>query len=100
MQTGDILYFPRGVIHQANTPANEKNSYSTHVTISTYQNLYLFSNHIIIIFLSHKYLNILSNNMEFATSVIENSLQRAFKTNIELRRGLPIGFFQQVNLHL
>ncbi len=43
LQTGDILYFPRGIIHQANTPANETNSFSTHITISTYQNLYLIS---------------------------------------------------------
>uniref|UniRef100_A0A8C8RAJ8 Bifunctional lysine-specific demethylase and histidyl-hydroxylase n=1 Tax=Pelusios castaneus TaxID=367368 RepID=A0A8C8RAJ8_9SAUR len=33
---GDLLYFPRGTIHQADTPPG--GSYSTHVTISTYQN--------------------------------------------------------------
>ncbi|NWU91822.1 RIOX2 oxygenase, partial [Upupa epops] len=36
LQPGDLLYFPRGTIHQADTPPGI--SYSTHVTISTYQN--------------------------------------------------------------
>lgn len=35
-QPGDLLYFPRGTIHQADTPLGV--SHSTHVTISTYQN--------------------------------------------------------------
>lgn len=41
LEPGDILFFHRGIIHQANTPnlVSENNmcSYSTHVTISTYQ---------------------------------------------------------------
>jgi ribosomal protein L16 Arg81 hydroxylase len=37
LKQGDILYFPRGFIHQANTPANDTNMHSTHITISTYQ---------------------------------------------------------------
>lgn len=36
LQPGDLLYFPRGTIHQADTPPGIP--YSTHVTISTYQN--------------------------------------------------------------
>ncbi|NXJ79411.1 RIOX2 oxygenase, partial [Trogon melanurus] len=36
LKPGDLLYFPRGTIHQADTPVGV--SYSTHVTISTYQN--------------------------------------------------------------
>ncbi|KFP89691.1 Bifunctional lysine-specific demethylase and histidyl-hydroxylase MINA [Apaloderma vittatum] len=36
LKPGDLLYFPRGTIHQADTPLGV--SYSTHVTISTYQN--------------------------------------------------------------
>ncbi|NXT64247.1 RIOX2 oxygenase, partial [Chaetops frenatus] len=36
LKPGDLLYFPRGTIHQADTPHGI--SYSTHVTISTYQN--------------------------------------------------------------
>ncbi|XP_058040977.1 ribosomal oxygenase 2 isoform X3 [Ahaetulla prasina] len=33
---GDMLYFPRGTIHQADTPLGT--SHSTHITISMYQN--------------------------------------------------------------
>ncbi|NWR44401.1 RIOX2 oxygenase, partial [Regulus satrapa] len=36
LKPGDLLYFPRGTIHQADTPQGI--SHSTHVTISTYQN--------------------------------------------------------------
>ncbi|NXG00364.1 RIOX2 oxygenase, partial [Sakesphorus luctuosus] len=36
LKPGDLLYFPRGTIHQADTPLGT--SYSTHLTISTYQN--------------------------------------------------------------
>uniref|UniRef100_A0A8D0GV40 Bifunctional lysine-specific demethylase and histidyl-hydroxylase n=1 Tax=Sphenodon punctatus TaxID=8508 RepID=A0A8D0GV40_SPHPU len=36
LRPGDLLYFPRGTIHQADTPPGI--AYSTHVTISTYQN--------------------------------------------------------------
>ncbi|KAH0624942.1 hypothetical protein JD844_032882 [Phrynosoma platyrhinos] len=36
LKPGDLLYFPRGTIHQAATPPSV--SHSTHVTISTYQN--------------------------------------------------------------
>jgi ribosomal protein L16 Arg81 hydroxylase len=42
LKPGDILYFPRGFIHQAKTPKLEKNSYSTHITISTFQNKYVY----------------------------------------------------------
>ncbi|XP_066555579.1 ribosomal oxygenase 2 [Amia ocellicauda] len=37
LKAGDLLYFPRGVIHQADTPAGVE--HSTHLTISTYQNM-------------------------------------------------------------
>ncbi|XP_027488243.1 ribosomal oxygenase 2-like [Corapipo altera] len=36
VEPGDLLYLPRGTIHQADTPLGT--SHSTHVTISTYQN--------------------------------------------------------------
>ncbi|XP_041949589.1 LOW QUALITY PROTEIN: ribosomal oxygenase 2 [Alosa alosa] len=37
LKAGDLLYFPRGTIHQANTPAEV--DHSTHLTLSTYQNM-------------------------------------------------------------
>ncbi|KAG7516551.1 hypothetical protein JOB18_034627 [Solea senegalensis] len=35
LKAGDVLYFPRGTIHQASTPAGV--DHSTHLTLSTYQ---------------------------------------------------------------
>ncbi|XP_028452255.1 ribosomal oxygenase 2 [Perca flavescens] len=37
LKAGDLLYFPRGTIHQANTPAGV--DHSTHLTLSTYQRM-------------------------------------------------------------
>ncbi|XP_046873046.1 ribosomal oxygenase 2 [Hypomesus transpacificus] len=36
LKAGDLLYFPRGTIHQADTPVGVE--HSTHLTLSTYQN--------------------------------------------------------------
>lgn len=36
LKPGDLLYFPRGTIHQAETPSGL--AHSIHLTISTYQN--------------------------------------------------------------
>ncbi|KAI3373382.1 hypothetical protein L3Q82_021932 [Scortum barcoo] len=38
LKAGDLLYFPRGTIHQASTPAGV--DHSTHLTLSTYQRMY------------------------------------------------------------
>ncbi|XP_042355741.1 ribosomal oxygenase 2 isoform X2 [Plectropomus leopardus] len=37
LKAGDLLYFPRGTIHQADTPAGTE--HSTHLTLSTYQRM-------------------------------------------------------------
>ncbi|CAL8266096.1 unnamed protein product [Merluccius merluccius] len=37
LKAGDLLYFPRGTIHQAETPVGV--DHSTHLTLSTYQNM-------------------------------------------------------------
>jgi hypothetical protein len=36
--------------------------------------------------------------MEFISSVIESAVRNSFDNNLELRRGLPIGFFRQVRV--
>ncbi|CAF0710194.1 unnamed protein product [Brachionus calyciflorus] len=78
LEPGDILFFHRGIIHQANTPdltnENESSSHSTHITISTYQNF---------------------NRMEYLLSTIEFAIRNSFKENLSLRQGLPIGFLKQ-----
>ena len=37
-QPGDLLYFPRGTVHEAEAVGSKE--HSTHVTISTYQHKY------------------------------------------------------------
>ncbi|EQC40247.1 hypothetical protein, variant [Saprolegnia diclina VS20] len=64
LNEGDLLYFPRGVIHQACTGS----TFSTHVTISIYHH------------------NSWANFMEVALPRI---VRRAFEHDIEFRRGLP-----------
>ncbi|DBA02889.1 TPA: hypothetical protein N0F65_005916 [Lagenidium giganteum] len=67
LNEGDLLYFPRGVIHQAST----SKEFSTHVTISVYQH------------------NSWANFMEVALPRI---IRRAFDADVEFRRGLPINY--------
>ncbi|OQR93116.1 nucleolar protein [Achlya hypogyna] len=64
LNEGDLLYFPRGIIHQACT----SNAFSTHVTISVYHH------------------NSWANFMEVA---LPRVVRRAFEHDVEFRRGLP-----------
>nr|CCA20228.1 nucleolar protein putative [Albugo laibachii Nc14] len=65
LEQGDVLYMPRGVIHQAHT---DNKVFSTHVTISVYQR------------------QSWSNFMELAMPRI---IHRAFANDVEFRRGVP-----------
>ena len=64
LQCGDVLYLPRGTIHEAVS----QEGFSTHVTISVYQH--------------YNYRRLLSQ-------VLEKTLDACFQTNLELRKGLP-----------
>nr|XP_033799488.1 ribosomal oxygenase 2 isoform X2 [Geotrypetes seraphini] len=66
LKPGDILYFPRGTIHQADTPAG--GLHATHLTISTYQN---------------------SSWGDFLLDVIPGLVFDAMKDILDLRRGMP-----------
>ena len=66
MHPGDLLYLPRGVIHEAVA----MDSFSTHITISVFQ--------------KHNFKALLS-------SLVPKVLEATFSEDIELRRGLPIG---------
>ncbi|KAF1332222.1 Nucleolar protein, partial [Globisporangium splendens] len=70
LEEGDLLYFPRGVVHQA---ATDDKQFSTHVTISVYQH------------------NAWANFLEVALPRI---IRRAFDSDIDFRRGLPVGYLQ------
>ncbi|KAF0720378.1 Aste57867_354 [Aphanomyces stellatus] len=64
LEEGDMLYFPRGTIHQAST----SDAFSTHVTISIYHH------------------NSWANFMEVALPKV---LRRAFEKDVAFRQGLP-----------
>ncbi|XP_076876143.1 ribosomal oxygenase 2 [Brachyhypopomus gauderio] len=66
LKAGDLLYFPRGTIHQADTPAGAE--HSTHLTLSTYQN---------------------TSWGDFLLDVLPGFLFDSMKTDISLRSGLP-----------
>ncbi|XP_059620316.1 bifunctional lysine-specific demethylase and histidyl-hydroxylase NO66 [Phlebotomus argentipes] len=67
LEPGDLLYFPRGTIHQAHTVEDH---HSLHLTISTYQ----------------KY-----SWADFLERVVPAALSIAIESDPEFRRGLPLG---------
>ncbi|KAI9590662.1 hypothetical protein GQX74_008829 [Glossina fuscipes] len=66
LQPGDILYFPRGIIHQAKT---EPGYHSLHLTLSVYQ--------------KQSYADLLEK-------MVPLMLEKAIYNNPDLRRGLPL----------
>jgi len=65
---GDVLYFPRGTIHQADTP---NDTHSLHITLSTYQK---------------------NSWTDFMEKLIPGALQIAFEEDREFRQGLPLNY--------
>ncbi|NXF79821.1 RIOX2 oxygenase, partial [Sclerurus mexicanus] len=74
LKPGDLLYFPRGTIHQADTPPGT--SYSTHVTISTYQN---------------------NSWADFLLDAIPGLVFDTAKDDVTLRTSIPRQLLMQVN---
>ncbi|KAM3956444.1 bifunctional lysine-specific demethylase and histidyl-hydroxylase NO66 [Aphomia sociella] len=74
LEAGDLLYFPRGYIHQGVTIEGE---HSLHVTISMYQ--------------KHSWADLFEK-------MIPAALQMAINENIELRRGLPFDIYDHFGL--
>ncbi|KAE9029566.1 hypothetical protein PR003_g18726 [Phytophthora rubi] len=68
VEEGDLLYFPRGVVHQACT---DKKQFSTHVTVSVYQH------------------NTWANFLEVA---LPRVIRHAFDSDVAFRKGLPVGY--------
>jgi len=71
LKAGDLLYFPRGTIHQA--VASSSQTHSTHITISTYQH--------------HSW-------GDYLNSIFPELLQEAMDSDVSFRRGLPINFLK------
>jgi len=70
LSAGDVLYFPRGTVHQAIT---EEQQHSLHITLSVYQ--------------QQAYANLLETLMPMV-------LKKAVDQSVALRRGLPLHTFQ------
>ncbi|KOB67967.1 Lysine-specific demethylase NO66 [Operophtera brumata] len=74
LEAGDMLYFPRGYIHQGITIDGE---HSLHVTVSMYQ--------------KHSWADLFEK-------LIPAALQMAITDNVELRRGLPFDIYNNFGL--
>lgn len=74
LEAGDLLYFPRGYIHQATTVPDH---HSLHITLSVYQ--------------KHSYGDLLELLMPMA-------VQTAIDQNVSLREGLPLDMWQVMGL--
>lgn len=74
LEAGDMLYFPRGYIHQGVTVDGE---HSLHVTISMYQ--------------KHTWADLVEKLMPAAVQI-------AISENVELRRGLPFDLYDHFGL--
>lgn len=74
LEAGDMLYFPRGFIHQGVTIDGE---HSLHVTISTYQ--------------KHSWADLFEKLMPAA-------VQMAISENLDLRKGLPFDVYDHYGL--
>ncbi|KAF0311296.1 Ribosomal oxygenase 1 [Amphibalanus amphitrite] len=68
LKAGDLLYFPRGTIHQGRSLPDE---HSMHITISCYQHVAW---------------------ADLLEKMVPVALQTAITEDVEFRRGLPVGF--------
>lgn len=69
LEPGDLLYFPRGIVHQAHTVPG---SHSLHITLSVYQkNAYA----------------------DLFETLMPNLLKKVIDKNVEFRRGLPLNIW-------
>lgn len=68
LEAGDILYFPRGFIHQARSLPD---AHSLHITISTYQ---------------------CNTWHDVMKEMMNEALETAMKNDVEFRRGVPLNF--------
>ncbi|XP_066249895.1 ribosomal oxygenase 1 [Euwallacea similis] len=73
LKAGDLLYFPRGTIHEGRT----KDEHSLHITISVYQHT--------------AYADLLEQ-------AIPAALKKAATENVEFRKGLPLNYLKHIGL--
>lgn len=70
LEVGDLLYFPRGTIHEGFT---DENAHSLHITVSVYQKT--------------AYTDLMENVLKYA-------LQAASSEDVEFREGLPLQYLK------
>ncbi|KOC60423.1 Lysine-specific demethylase NO66 [Habropoda laboriosa] len=70
LNAGDLLYFPRGTIHQGETIDD---THSLHITLSVYQK---------------------NSWCDFLEKLLPDALKTATETNSEFRKGLPIDYLR------
>jgi lysine-specific demethylase/histidyl-hydroxylase NO66 len=71
LEAGEVLYFPRGTIHEGCT---DENSHSLHITVSVYQRT--------------AYADLLEN-------LLPAALKKAAENNVEYRKGLPLHYLKK-----
>lgn len=74
LEPGDLLYFPRGFIHQANAIGD---THSLHITLSVYQQ---------------------QSIGDFLKLAVNSAIDRAIAENVSFRAGLPLNFFNEMGL--
>ncbi|XP_037813412.1 bifunctional lysine-specific demethylase and histidyl-hydroxylase NO66 isoform X2 [Lucilia sericata] len=74
LEPGDVLYFPRGTIHQACT---EPGYHSLHITLSVYQK---------------------QSFADLFEKMLPLMLQKAIASSVDLRRGLPLHAWQHAGI--
>uniref|UniRef100_A0A336L1S4 Bifunctional lysine-specific demethylase and histidyl-hydroxylase n=1 Tax=Culicoides sonorensis TaxID=179676 RepID=A0A336L1S4_CULSO len=74
LEPGDLLYFPRGFIHQANTVPG---FYSLHITLSVYQK---------------------QSYGDFFEQLVAGAVQETIENDVEFRQGLPLDFHRNLGL--
>lgn len=74
LEAGDLLYFPRGYIHQATTL---EDFHSLHITVSVYQK---------------------QTFGDLLETLIPMALKEAINENVDLRRGLPLNIWQRLGV--
>ena len=72
LEPGDLLYFPRGFIHQANTVPGH---HSLHITLSTYQK---------------------NSWADFMEACVKGALSEAIRSDVEFRKGIPLNMSQHL----
>lgn len=72
LNPGDLLYFPRGVIHQAET---KPDAHSLHITLSVYQK---------------------NSYADFFEQLFPMMLNQSISNNVDIRRGLPVNIWRSL----